>query len=242
MTASSPRLSKNGARIAESIRLVGTRRMLAEHMTASQGIPSVSIFAQWNVESLMAWREELVAVAGPGDARVTVTHLIIYIVSRALLQHAYLNATIEDEEIHLLGDINIGVAVALPDGNLVVPVIRDAQRKSLADIAAESVTLTSNARTGQLRPKDVRGATFTITNVGILKEALWQTPLVPASQSAILAIGSIRQAPVVRGGTLAVGQVLSGSLSFDHRIVSGVPAAQFLATIGRMVDGPRDIS
>jgi pyruvate dehydrogenase E2 component (dihydrolipoamide acetyltransferase) len=211
--------------------------MLADHMTASQGIPSVSIFAQWNVESLMTWREELVAASGSDGARVTVSHLMIYLVARALIQHPYLNATIEDDEIHLLEDINIGVAVALPDGNLVVPVIRDAQRKSIPDVAAEFLTLTNDARAGHLRPKHVRGATFTITNVGILKEALWQTPLVPASQSAILAIGSIRQAPVVRDGILAVGQVLGASLSFDHRIVSGIPAAQFLATIGGMVDG-----
>ena len=99
-------------------------------MTASRNIPSVSIFVEWNAESLIARRERLPAAAGSPAA---FTHLMIYIVARALMQHPYLNATIKGDEIHLLEDINIGVAVALADGSLVVPVIRDAHRKSIAD-------------------------------------------------------------------------------------------------------------
>jgi pyruvate/2-oxoglutarate dehydrogenase complex dihydrolipoamide acyltransferase (E2) component len=210
--------------------------MLADRMTASNAIPTVSIFSEWSAEPLVRSRERLNDGAdAPGRARVTYTHLMIHALARALQKHPHLNATIEDEYIHLLEDINIGLAVALPDGGLMVPVIRNPQRRSIVDLAAEVSCITADARAGKLRPRDFRGATFTMTNVGVLQEARWQTPLIPESQCAILAIGAVREAPVVRDGALAVGRVMSSSLSFDHRIVSGLPACEFLATIAQLL-------
>jgi pyruvate dehydrogenase E2 component (dihydrolipoamide acetyltransferase) len=158
-------------------------------------------------------------------------HVTLKALAQALQQHRFLNATLAANEIQLLEEINIGVAVALSDGNLVVPVIRAADQKSEARLLADQ------ARNGKLRLSDVRGATFTLTNVGTIADSRWQTPLVPTSQCAILATGAIREAPVVRNGAIVVGRVMSASLTFDHRIVSGVPAALFLKTFGALLAG-----
>ena len=160
-------------------------------------------------------------------------HVTLKALAQALQQHRFLNATLAANEIQLLEEINIGVAVALSDGNLVVPVIRAADQKSITDIAAEARLLADQARNGKLRLSDVRGATFTLTNVGMIADSRWQTPLVPTSQCAILATGAIREAPVVRNGAIVVGRVMSASLTFDHRIVSGCRLPCFSRRSGR---------
>jgi pyruvate dehydrogenase E2 component (dihydrolipoamide acetyltransferase) len=239
MVSESPRLTEQGVRIAEGVPLVAARKMLAAHMAKSHlNIPAVTILEEWNVQALVDLRRRMNERAADCDVQpISYTHLIIRAVAQTLKQHKWLNATITESEIQILDEVNIGVAVSLPNGNLVVPVIRDADKKSVVDIAAESVELAARARTGKLRPSDVRGATFTLTNIGIVPETRWQTPLISSSQCAILATGAIREAPIVRDGQLAVGRVMSASMTFDHRIVSGLPAMLFLKSLSALFDG-----
>jgi pyruvate/2-oxoglutarate dehydrogenase complex dihydrolipoamide acyltransferase (E2) component len=238
MARSNEKFSAQGVRVAECIPLSGVRKMVAEHMTHSHvTVPAVTILEEWNVQAMVDLRTQLLQSSESGAPGVSYTHIMIKAIAQALQQHRFLNATLAANEIQLLEEINIGVAVALPDGNLVVPVIRAADQKSIVDIATEARLLADQARSGKLRLSDVRAATFTLTNVGMIADSRWQTPLVPTSQCAILATGAIREAPVVRNGAIVVGRVMSASLTFDHRIVSGVPAGLFLKTLGALLEG-----
>ncbi|HVW71130.1 MAG TPA: 2-oxo acid dehydrogenase subunit E2 [Steroidobacteraceae bacterium] len=238
MTGIPEKLSAQGVRIGASIPMAGARKMLAEHMVRSHSsIPAVTVMEEWDVQALADIKARFATSGDTDSPQVSYTHILIKMVARALREHPFLNATLAGDEIQLLEEINIGMAVALPDGSLVVPVIREADRKDIGAIAGEAQELTERARAGKLRLTDVRGATFTLTNVGIVANSRWQTPLVPYSQCAILATGAIREAAVVRGGSLAVGRVMSASLTFDHRIVSGLPANLFMRSVAGLLAG-----
>lgn len=235
----SPRLSAHGEPIARSIPLVGVRKLMATHMTKTHlAVPAVTILEEWDVGPFCDLKTRLTTGDESGSlGNLSYTHLMIKAIAQALRLHSFLNATITDEEIQLLANINIGVAVALPDDSLVVPVIRNADLKGIEQIAAEVTSLVDRARRGALRVNEVRGGTFTLTNIGMVSDARWQTPLVNSAQAAILAVGAIREAPVVRNGAIVIGKVMSASLTFDHRIVSGVPANRFLRAIAALLDG-----
>jgi pyruvate dehydrogenase E2 component (dihydrolipoamide acetyltransferase) len=230
VTGPEVRLSSSGARIAETIPLVGVKRLIAKHMVDSHiGVPSVTIMEEFNVDALVDLRNMLNEMAAKdGIAKISYTHLLVKFVASSLRLHRLLNSTLVDAEIQILEDINIGVAVALDNGDLVVPVIRNADQLSIPQIAMEANRLAIAARQRRLTPQDVRGGTFTLTNIGVVPETRWQTPIVNAPQCAILAAGAVRQAPVIRNSAITIGHVMSVSLSFDHRIVSGHPAALFL--------------
>lgn len=233
-------LSRHGVRIAKSIPLVSARRALAENMLKSHTeAPSVSILVEWEVDGLVDTYQRLLARtdAAANRPKITYTHLLIKAVALALRQHALLNSTVVQDEIQVLDEVNVGIAVALDDGGLVVPVIRDADRKPIEQIAEEAATLVRKARAGALRLGDVRGGTFTLTNIGIVPESRWQTPILIPGQCGILAVGAVRQTAVVRAGHLAVGHVMPASLTFDHRIVNGLPAALFLQTVATNCNG-----
>lgn len=228
-------------KIAAKIPLAGLRRVIAEHMLAShQNVPAVTIFGEFDTAKLIALkRNALDGRAAAAGAKISYTHLFMKALGAALRQHPLLNATIAADHIQVLDEINVGMAVALPDGTLVVPVIRDVDRKTIIEIAQEAAQLAEAARRGALSVKQVRGATFTLTNVGMIPGTRWQTPLINQSQCAILALGEIRQTPVVRDGQIVVGDVVSASLTFDHRIVSGVPASAFVATLSQLLAEPQ---
>jgi pyruvate dehydrogenase E2 component (dihydrolipoamide acetyltransferase) len=241
MTTNPTHLSKEGVPIAESIRLSAVKKLIAKHMAECHAvIPSVTIMEEFDVDALVLLRNTLNAPEISEDRpKISYTHLLIKAVALCLRNHLILNSTLNDNEIQVLDDINIGIAVSLPNGDLVVPVIRRADKKSLRDIASEAIRLTDDARLQRLKPPDVRGATFTLTNIGILPETRWQTPIINLPQCAILAAGAIRQAPIIKQGAIVIGHVLSVSLSFDHRIVSGLPAALFLRSLAaRLLDAP----
>lgn len=238
MTNTTPQHNKQGIRVRESIPLTGVKRMIADHMLAChQQVPAVSVLADFEVDALARMLSEG-SLSGGSDVRVTFTHVAIKLVARALRRFPLLNATIEDGVVKFLDEVNIGVATALPDGNLVVPVVRNADRKPLIEIAREAGRLAAAAASGKLALDDVRGGTFTLTNVGMVRGTLWQTPLVNLPQCAILALGRVRDCPVVRDGELAVGKAMGASLSFDHRIVNGFPASQFMEFLGESFIAP----
>jgi pyruvate dehydrogenase E2 component (dihydrolipoamide acetyltransferase) len=163
------------------------------------------------------------------ESEFTYTDLMIHAVARALRRHPRLNSTIEEGVIRLRDEVNIGMAVALDEG-LIVPVIRNADRKTLREIATETRDLGKRAREGKLRLEDVEGGTFTITNLGTYGIDGF-TPIINHGEAAILGLGRIIERPAIYRGEIARRSMMTLSLTFDHRIVDGAPAATFLQTV-----------
>jgi pyruvate dehydrogenase E2 component (dihydrolipoamide acetyltransferase) len=157
---------------------------------------------------------------------ITYNDLIVHAVARALREHPRLNATVEGQAVRVHSEVNVGVAVALDEG-LIVPVIRNADRKSPVEIAEESRNLADKARVGTLSVDEVSGGTFTISNLGMCGVDAF-TPIIDLPQVAILGVGRVREKPVVYEGEITIRHTLVLSLTFDHRAVDGVPAAAFL--------------
>jgi pyruvate dehydrogenase E2 component (dihydrolipoamide acetyltransferase) len=163
------------------------------------------------------------------EAEFTYTDLMVHAVARTLRRHPRLNSHLEDGAIRLFDEVNIGVAVALDEG-LIVPVIRNADRKTLREIAIESKDLGARARHGKLRLEDVEGGTFTITNLGTYGVDAF-TPIINHGEAAILGLGRIVERPAIYRGEITRRSMMTLSLTFDHRIVDGAPAAAFLQSI-----------
>ena len=151
-------------------------------------------------------------------------------------EHTQLNATLIDEGIQMLNDINIGVAVALEDG-LVVPVIRNADQIGLAEISEQVKTLAEKARNNQLTPGELQGGTFTLTNLGNFGVDTF-TPIINPPECAILGVGRIVKKPAVHNDEVTIRNMMTLSLTFDHRIVDGAPAAHFLQTVSQYINNP----
>lgn len=212
------------------------QRIAAQHLARSlrESVP-VTLHGQVDAEALLALRARL-AARGDSPTRVTLTHLIVRAAALALRRHEGLNASLAGNEVHLHDGIHIGIAQSLADGALVVPVLRHADRGAIDELAAAAQALAGRAAAGSLRLEDVQGATFTVSNGGIVPSVRWTTPIIPLGQAAILAIGALHEAVVARGGAAVVRRVLPTSLSFDHRFVNGVPAARFLEDVHRLIE------
>lgn len=219
------------------------QRIAAGHLarSARESVP-VSLHGEADAEALVALRRRLNAdPARAGRPRISYTHLIVKAVAQTLRAHEGLNATLEGREVRYYADINIGVALALADGNLVVPVIRNVDCKSVSEIAAAAQALEERAAAGKLRLEDVQGATFTVTNGGMVPSVRWTTPIIPLGQAAILGIGALYEAAVAREGEVVARRVLPTSLTFDHRFVNGLPAARFLENLHKLIAEARRI-
>ncbi|MBX5448720.1 dihydrolipoamide acetyltransferase family protein [Thermogemmatispora sp.] len=218
--------------------LTPMRRRIAEHMLSSlQGTAQLTLMMEADVTQALRLREELQQEQQRlGGTAITITHLLVKIVACALREHRRLNAALVGDEIRLYREINIGVATALEDG-LLVPVIQGADRKSLAEISAELQVLAEQARSGRLLPDALVGATFTITNLGA-QGVDYFTPILPRGQGAVLGVGRICEQ--VRAGADGFQRYsrLGLSLTFDHRLIDGEPAARFLARIRYLLEHP----
>jgi 2-oxoglutarate dehydrogenase E2 component (dihydrolipoamide succinyltransferase) len=213
------------------------RKMIADHMVYSkQTSPHVTAYIEIDVTNLSDWRlkkkDEFQQKYGE---RLTFTPLFVDAVTRAIGNFPLINASIDDNKIIVHKDINIGMATALPSGNLIVPVVKDAAGKSLQSLAKSVNALAECARTNKLRPDDVQGSTFTISNVGTFG-SLMGTPIINQPEVAILAFGVIkRRAEVInteRGEEIAIRSMMFLSLSFDHRAVDGYLGGSFLRKVG----------
>jgi pyruvate dehydrogenase E2 component (dihydrolipoamide acetyltransferase) len=224
-----------------TVALPPMQRLAAEHLTRSlrDSVP-VTLHGVVEADALIALRQQL-ATANPAGPRVTLTHLIVKAVAQALRAHPGLNATLKDERVQLHGAVHMGIAQALPDGLLVVPVLREADRLAIGALAAMAQALAARAQAGTLRLPDVQGATFTVSNGGAQASVRWTTPIIPLGQAAILGLGAIHEAPVVHDGAIVVRRLLPTSLSFDHRFVNGVPAARFLDEVHQLIAEPARI-
>lgn len=221
---------------AQVIPLSGVRRTIARRMQESlQSMAQVTLVTEADVTGLVELREGLKPEFDP-----TYTDLVIRAVAPALGEHLRLNARLEGEEIRLLPEVHIGVAVALEDG-LIVPVVRDANRKNLQRISRETKELARKAREGSLSPGEAAGSTFTITNLGTYGVDAF-TPIINPPEAATLGIGRISERPTKQGGGLAWRQTMTLSLTFDHRIVDGAPAAAFLQTIRERLERPQPLA
>jgi pyruvate dehydrogenase E2 component (dihydrolipoamide acetyltransferase) len=166
----------------------------------------------------------------------SVNDLIVVAASRAMVRHRDINASFaKDRIIHHRG-VHIGIAVAL-DGGLIVPVLRDADRKNVSVIAAESRDLSARARDRKLRPEEFRGSTFTVSNLGMFGIEQF-TAIINQPEAAILAVGAVRDEPVVCDGAVVPGKVCSLTLSSDHRVIDGAAAARFLADLKSLLEDP----
>lgn len=160
--------------------------------------------------------------------RVNLTAVLAALLVRTLVEHPDVNCGLDGDDLVRFEDVNLGIAVALPDGNLTVPVVPRAQELDVAGLARAIGDLAARARDGALALADVRGGTVTLSNVGMMLPAAWGTPLIPPGQTAIVLTGGLVERPVVRDGAVVPGRVLPISLSFDHRVVNGEGALRFL--------------
>ena len=166
------------------------------------------------------------------------TGILIKLVSEALRQHMSLNSIIEEDEVKIIENINISVAVQSEKLGLIVPVIRDADKKSLGVVSKELDDIAEKARKGTLTFDEVVGGTFTISNLGMLDSVDSFTPIINPPQSAILGVGRIIDEPVVVNGKVEVTPMCTFSLTVDHRLIDGYPASQFLATLKENIGDP----
>ena len=221
----------------ELVPLTAMRRAIAEHMVASaQTAPQVTVVHEADMSAVLAQQEALQA-AQPGQ-RMTLSAWFVAIVARALALHPWLNAEWRREGIFLHQKCHIGLAVALDEG-LIVPVIRDAGRRGLADIARAVQDLSLRARERCLTAEEVRGATFTISNFGT-GGSLVGTPIISQPQVAILGVGAMQQRAVVVAGEIVARPMCYLSLSFDHRVVDGAVADNFMRCVKEKLESVAD--
>lgn len=225
----------------EIIEMDRMRRLIADHMVRSKHTaPHVTSFTESDVTNLVMWREKVKKEFEKREgAKLTYTPLFIEAVVRCLKKYPLINSSVEGNQIILKKDINMGMATALPNGNLIVPVIRNADQFNLVGLAKQVNNLADNARNNRLKPEDTQGGTFTMTNVGIFG-SLMGTPIINQPQVAILAIGTIKKRPVVietlQGDAIAIRHMMYLSLSYDHRIVDGSLGAGFLSDIAKELE------
>ncbi len=223
LAAGSSPARESAWKIRERVPLAGARKTIAERLRRSVDTAvSLTLTREVRVEALVAARKNL---AISWDA------LFVKIFAESLRERPELNAVIEGGEILLLDEVHVGFAVSLP-GGLVVPVVRNPDSRSLAEIAEDIRGLVDRARAGTLRPQDVLGGTATVTNLGAHGVDAF-TPVLNPPQSAILGVGRIAQRPVVENGQIAVAWTCVLSLTFDHRATDGAPAADLLDAVAR---------
>lgn len=213
-------------------RLTSMRATIARRLGESkQTIPHYRVAIDLDADALLARRRAL-ADAG---VKVSVNDLLLEAVSRALVRHPRVNAQFDGNEVLEFGQADVALAVAT-DSGLITPVIRAADTKPIAQLAAESRELAERARAGKLTREEISGGTFTVSNLGMYGIKSFDA-IVNPPQVAILAVGAAEARPVVRDGTLAVGTRMTVTLSSDHRVVDGAAAAAFLATLAELVRG-----
>ncbi len=225
----------------EIIEMDRMRRLIADHMVRSKHTsPHVTSFSEADVTHLVHWREKVKKdFEKRENTKLTFTPLFIEAVVRCIKKYPLINSSVDGDRIILKKDINIGMAAALPTGNLIVPVIRNADQLNLTGLARQVNTLADNARQNKLRPEDTQGGTFTLTNVGTFG-SLMGTPIIYQPQVAILAVGAIKKRPVVletaEGDAIVIRHMMYLSLSYDHRIVDGSLGATFLSAVARELE------
>jgi len=220
----------------EIIEMDRMRKLISTHMTMSkQTSAHITSFVEADMTNIVNWRNKVKADFKQREGQnITFTPIIIEAMSKAVKDFPMINVSVSGTEIHIHKNVNIGMAAALPDGNLIVPVIKECQNKNLVGITKAVNDLASRARGGQLKPDDISGGTITMTNVGTFGN-LMGTPIINQPQVAIMACGVIKKKPVVLetevGDVIAIRHMMFLSLSYDHRVVDGALGGQFVRRV-----------
>ncbi len=217
------------------------RKAISRAMNESKpGVPHIYVTMEIDMDAAMALREQIAA----NGTKVSVNDLVVKAAAKALrtmpaVNTSYVSGPDSQPAIASHPAVNISVAVALPDG-LIAPVVRDADKKSLGTISAEIRDMAARARDGKIKPSELDGATFQVTNLGMFGVVEFGSIII-VPQAASLAVGAVRKVPVVRDDQIIVGQVMNVTLSADHRVVDGAVAAQFLQELKKLLEAPMSI-
>lgn len=226
---------------AEIVEMDRMRKLIADHMVRSkQTSPHVTSFSEADVTNLVLWRNKVkTAFEKRENEKLTFTPLFIEAIVRCIKKYPWLNSSLDGSRIIVKKDINIGMATALPSGNLIVPVIKNADQLNLVGLSKQVNNLANAARNNKLKPDDTAGGTFTLTNVGTFG-SLMGTPIINQPQVAILAVGAIKKRPVVieteQGDSIAIRHMMYLSMSYDHRIIDGALGATFLNAVAKELE------
>jgi 2-oxoglutarate dehydrogenase E2 component (dihydrolipoamide succinyltransferase) len=242
----SPVIYQGNVEIIEMDRM---RKLIAKHMVDSKHTsPHVTSFAECDVTNLVLWREKVKKEFEKREGeKITFTPLFVEAIVKCLKKYPWLSSSVDGDRIIVKKDLNIGMATALPNGNLIVPVIKNADQLNLVGLTKQVNNLANAARTGKLKPDDTTGGTFTLTNVGTFG-SIMGTPIINQPQVAIMAVGAIKKRPMVietaQGDTIGIRHMMYISLSYDHRIIDGGLGSTFLNAVSKELenfDGNRSI-
>ncbi len=234
----SPTMYSGNVEIIEMDRM---RKMIAKHMIDSKNTSAhVTSFAECDVTNLVLWREKNKKEFEKREGeKITYTPLFIEAIIKCIKKYPLINSSVDGDRIILKKDINIGMATAMPSGNLIVPVIRNADQLNLTGLTKQVNNLANAARNNKLNPDDTANGTFTITNVGTFG-SIMGTPIINQPQVAILAVGTIKKRPVVieteQGDSIAIRHMMYLSLSYDHRIIDGALGSIFLNAVANELE------
>ena len=226
----------------EVVQMDRMRKMIAKHMINSvQTSPHVTTFVEADVTNLVKWRNKVKDEFQKREGeKITFTPIFIEAVAKALKEFPFVNCSLDGENIILKKDINIGMAAALPSGNLIVPVIKNCDQLNLVGITKKVNDLANRARQNKLKPDETTGGTYTLTNVGSFGNVMG-TPIINQPQVGILAVGSIQKKPVVLetedGDVIAIRHMMFLSHSYDHRIVDGAMGGRFVKRVAELLEG-----
>lgn len=230
-----PAVHTDGA--VEIVEMDRMRKLIADHMVNSKHTsPHVTSFVEVDVTPIVEWRNRVKQeFQKKHGEKITFTPLFIEAVARALTDFPMVNVSVDGDKILVRKSINIGMAAAMPNGNLIVPVIKSADQLNLVGLTRQVNDLANRARQNKLKPEEIQGGTFTLTNVGTFGNVMG-TPIINQPQVAILAVGAIRKKPAVvetpYGDLIAVRHLMFLSLSYDHRVVDGMLGGSFLRRVG----------
>ena len=232
-TSSTPIPNTGGTEIVEMDRM---RKLISAHMTMSKSTSAhITSFVEADMTNIVNWRNSVKADFKKREGQnITFTPIIIEAMAKAVKDFPMINVSVDGTNIHIHKNVNIGMAAALPDGNLIVPVIKECQNKNLIGITKSVNDLATRARASQLNPDDIQGGTITMTNVGSFGNVMG-TPIINQPQVAIMACGIIKKKPVVleteHGDVIAIRHMMFLSLSYDHRVVDGALGGQFVRKV-----------
>ena len=225
----------------EIIEMDRMRKLIAKHMVDSKRTSAhVTSFAECDVTNLVLWREKVKKDFEKREGeKITFTPLFIEAIVKCIKKYPWLSSSVDGDRIIIKKDIGIGMATALPSGNLIVPVIKNADQLNLVGLTKQVNSLANAARTGKLKPDDTTGGTFTLTNVGTFG-SIMGTPIINQPQVAIMAVGAIKKRPMVietpQGDTIGIRHMMYISLSYDHRIIDGALGSTFLNAVSKELE------
>lgn len=234
----------DGKKVKETIPLAGMRKVIADHMIRSLQVSAqLTTMVEIDMTELIKLRSTFLEREKSIGVRISFTDILIFIVARVLREVPLVNSSLIDNAIKIWDDINVSFAVSIGDGvkqsGLMVPVIRNADRKSLVAISRERQELVDKVRSGKVGLDEMAGGTFTITNMGVFG-SMWSltTPIINQPQSAILGTGSIVERPVVHEGQIVIRPIMTAMLTFDHRVLDGAPVGTFIMKLNDYIQHP----